>query len=243
MRSSAWRRRQLTELLTVSGLSVSYGGARVIENAFLTIAAGQVTGLAGRNGAGKTTMLRAIAGLAPRGPGTSIRLAGEELPRRTRQIARAGVILVPEGRALIGKLSVLDNLRFGAAAVGKPSGRSDIERVTALLPDIRNYLDRPAASLSGGQQQLVAVARGVMARPRVLMIDELSLGLSPKAVRTVLASVERLTADGIAVLLVDQNVRSLASVCTQLSVLADGRTNSVALDDEERLGALTSLYF
>lgn len=231
------------ELLEVSDLAVSYGGARVIEEASLSIYPGEVAGLAGRNGAGKTSLLRAIAGLVPRGRTSSLRIDGRELPRRTAQVARAGVILVPEGRALLARLSVLDNLRFGAAAVGKAGGRAETERVLSLFPDITNYLHRPAGSLSGGQQQLVAVARGVMAQPRLLMIDEMSLGLSPKAVATVLESVQRLKAEGIAVLLVDQNVRSLTAVCDQLSVLADGRTKPIALTDDSELSNLTSLYF
>ena len=212
------------EGLRVRGLRVSYGSAVVLTGVDLEVEPGEVVGLVGRNGAGKTTTLRAISGMAPR-RAEALSFDGAALSTQPHQVARRGVVQVPEGRGVLRGLSVEENLAFGAAAVGKPAGSDECQRVLGWFPPLRALAERKGGLLSGGEQQMLAIARGLMARPRLLMVDELSLGLSPRAVRDVLAAL--LTAcreQGIALLMVDQNLRSLAAHCSRLYVLAGGRT-------------------
>jgi branched-chain amino acid transport system ATP-binding protein len=209
--------------LDVAGLRAAYGSAVVLTGVDLRVGPGEVVGLAGRNGAGKTTTLRAISGMIPRAGGLSF--DGAPLPARPYRVARAGVIHVPEGRGVLRGLSVAENLAFGAAAVGRPFGVAERERVLGWFPQLRPLLARRAGLLSGGEQQLLAIARGLAAGPRLLMVDELSLGLSPRAVRDVLAAVLSACRDqGVALLMVDQSLRSLTAHCDRLYVLAGGAT-------------------
>jgi branched-chain amino acid transport system ATP-binding protein len=196
----------------------------VLAGVDIRVDPGVVVGLVGRNGAGKTTMLRAISGLVPR-TAQDLSFDGVPLPARPDRVARRGVIHVPEGRGVLGGLSVEENLEFGAAAVGRPLGASDRERVLDWFPPLRPLMPRRAGLLSGGEQQMLAIARGLTARPRLLMVDEMSLGLSPRAVRDVLGAVlSACREQGIALLMVDQNLRSLAVHCDRLYVLAGGTT-------------------
>jgi len=229
--------------LRVRNLCVRFGSARVLEDVSFEVTGGEILGLAGRNGAGKTTALRAIAGAVPVVDRASIEFGGIELPRSQSEIARMGICWVPEGRAIIGPLTTLENLRYGALAVGKPAGKHEIERVVDHFPALAGLLHRPGGTLSGGQQQLLAIARGVMANPKILMIDEMSLGLSPRAIALVNESIVRLRAEGIGLLVVDQNVRSLTRVCDRLVVLTDGVSAEVDMEDPAALDALPSLYF
>ena len=210
--------------LEVSGLRAAYGSAVVLTGADLSVGPGEVVGLVGRNGAGKTTALRAISGIIPRGAG-GLSFDGAALPAQPYRVARRGVIHVPEGRGVLRGLTAEENLAFGAAAVGRPFGAAERERVLNWFPPLRPLMERRAGLLSGGEQQMLAIARGLAAGPRLLMIDEMSLGLSPRAVREVMAAVlSACREQGVALLLVDQNLRSLAAHCDRLYVLAGGAT-------------------
>ena len=220
----------MADLLRIDGLRVAYGAAQVLMGVDLVVQPGQAVGLVGRNGAGKTTTLKAISGLVRR-QGGSIQLGGAPLPGRPDQVARLGAVHVPEGRGMMPRLTARDNLRLGAVAVGRPFTAADLSRALSLFPALEPVLDRQAGLLSGGQQQMVAIARGLAQAPRLLMIDELSLGLAPKIVSDLLALLARLARqEGIGLLLVDQNVRALAHVCDALyqmeyglAVRSDGR--------------------
>jgi ABC-type branched-subunit amino acid transport system ATPase component len=210
--------------LKVTGLSAAYGSAVVLTRVDLQVEPGEVVGLVGRNGAGKTTTLRAISGLIPR-RADGLSFDDVPLPAQPYRVARLGLIHVPEGRMVLRGLTVEENLAFGAAAVGRPSGGGDRDRVLDWFPPLRPLMTRRAGLLSGGEQQMLAVARGLMARPRLLMVDEMSLGLSPRAVRDVLGAVLSACRDeGVSLLMVDQNLRLLAAHCDRLYVLAGGTT-------------------
>jgi len=211
-------------VLSVSGLEVKYGLAQILRDVELQVLRGTVTGLAGRNGAGKTTTLRAISGLVERVAG-SVRLCDRPLPSHPHAVARAGVSHVPEGRGLLRSLTVRENLRLAQVAVSRQTSSGALERQLTAFPSLTELLDQRSGLLSGGQQQLVAIARGLIAQPTVLMIDELSLGLSPRAVRDVLDGLLSAARDqGVSLLIVDQNVKSLIDVCDRLYFLKNGRT-------------------
>jgi ABC-type branched-subunit amino acid transport system ATPase component len=222
--------------LRVRGLRAAYGRARVLDGVELDVEPGQVIGLAGRNGVGKTTTLRAISGLLPR-RADELSFAGEALTASPRDVARRGVVHVPEGRGVLRSLTVEENLRFGAIAVGARYGRAERDQALTWFPALAGLLDRRAGLLSGGEQQMLALARGLMARPKVLMVDELSLGLSPRAVADAMASVlAACRGRGSALLIVDQNLRVLAATCDRLYVLAGGVTTGYD-DPAERTDA------
>jgi branched-chain amino acid transport system ATP-binding protein len=212
--------------LVVQGLQVRFGKARVLQGVNLSVGPGEVVGLAGRNGAGKTTLLRSISGAVHRSEG-SVSFGGTLLPERPDVVARAGVLHVPEGRGLMHGLSVRDNLRLACAAVGLRYGADVWETTVAAFPLLEPLQHKPAGLLSGGQQQMVAIARGLAAQARLLMVDELSLGLAPKtaseALRFLLAEA-RLRAT--ALLIVDQNVQSLLHACDRTYFLDHGVTQA-----------------
>ena len=210
--------------LEVTGLRAAYGSAVVLSSVDLSVRPGEVVGLVGRNGAGKTTTLRAISGAIPRSA-EGLSFDGASLPARPNRVARRGVIHVPEGRMVLRSLTVEENLAFGAAAVGRTFGAADRGRAVAWFPPLRPLLGRRAGLLSGGEQQMLAIARGLMAGPRLLMVDEMSLGLSPRAVREVLGAVLAACRErGVSLLMVDQNLRLLTAHCHRLYVLAGGVT-------------------
>ena len=214
----------MTGGLEVAGLRAAYGSAVVLTGVDLSVGPGEVVGLVGRNGAGKTTTLRAISGTIPRNAG-GLSFGGVSLPTHPYRVARQGVIHVPEGRMVLRGLTVEENLAFGAAAVGAAFGAAERERALAWFPALRPLMARRAGLLSGGEQQMLAIARGLMARPRLLMVDEMSLGLAPRAVREVLDAVlSACREQGVALLMVDQNLRLLSAHCDRLYVLAGGAT-------------------
>ncbi len=213
--------------LTVAGLSVAYGPVAVLHEVSLEVRQGEIVAVIGANGAGKTTLLRTIVGVLRPAAGR-IAVDGVVLTGRPSWwVARRGIALVPEGRGIFGDQSVRDNLTLGALARpdrrNATAVRADLDRALGLFPNLGSMLDRPAASLSGGQQQMLAVARGLMARPRFLLLDEPSLGLAPRLVREIFAAIDRLRAEGVTVLLVEQMAAQALALCDRAYVLERGR--------------------
>jgi branched-chain amino acid transport system ATP-binding protein len=212
--------------LAVRGLEAGYGATRALDDVSLEVRPGELVALIGANGAGKTTLLKTIAGvLRPRGG--SIRLDDEEIGGRAPwSVARRGLTLIPEGRGIFGDQTVRDNLALGALAAGpraRDAAGDPIDRALGVFPALRARLDEPAGRLSGGQQQMLAVARGLMARPRVLLLDEPSLGLAPLLVREIFAALARLRSDGLTILLVEQMAAQALALADRAYVLASGR--------------------
>ena len=213
--------------LVVSELSVSYGAVSVLHGISLTVREGELVTIVGANGAGKTTFLKTLAGiLAP--AGGRIMLDGTEIGGRPSYwVARQGVVLVPEGRGIFGDQTVRDNLVLGTLV--RHEGRDpatltrDLERTFDLFPPLRERLDDLAGGLSGGQQQMLALARGLMARPRVLLLDEPSLGLSPLLIQQIFDAIGRLRAQGLTILLVEQMAAQAFALADRAYVLERGR--------------------
>ena len=223
-------------MLEVSGLEAGYGRVQVLWGIDLEVGEGEVVALVGSNGAGKTTLLRAISGMiAP--SGGDVRLDGDSLVRRAPEdVVKAGIAHVPEGRRLFAGLTVRENLRVGAYARG---GEADIERAVGLFPRLGERLDQVAGSMSGGEQQMCAIARGLMADPKLIMIDELSLGLAPNLVEQILERLTSVTEAGTSVLLVEQDVDAALEAAARGYVLENGRIvaagESTALLDDPRI--------
>ena len=213
-------------MLEVKGLDVLYGRVQALRQVSLRVDAGEAVTLVGPNGAGKTTLLRAISGLVPV-RGGSIRFDGREITNRSpEQIVRLGVAMVPEGRDLFAPLSVQDNLLLGAYArywrTKKIDIEKDLERVWELFPRLRERRRQAAGTLSGGEQQMVAIGRALMARPRLLLLDEPSLGLAPLVIREIFRVVQGLRAERLALLLVEQNAKAAFRIATRGYVLEAG---------------------
>jgi branched-chain amino acid transport system ATP-binding protein len=213
--------------LSVSGLRVSYGAVAVLHGVSLEVRRGEIVCVIGGNGAGKTTLLKTIAGVLRPAAGRVVADGGDIGGRPSWWVARHGIVLVPEGRGVFADQSVHDNLMLGAVARSSERDaaavRADIESALALFPALAEKLDLPAGALSGGQQQMLAVARGLMARPRVLLLDEPSLGLAPILVREIFGAIERLRAQGVTVLLVEQMAAQALALADRAYVLDRGR--------------------
>jgi branched-chain amino acid transport system ATP-binding protein len=211
-------------LLEVEDLHVSYGRIRALQGVSLAVPDATVVALIGANGAGKSTLLRAISGIVRPRQG-AVRFAGEDLVGLpVHQIVRRRVIHVPEGRGMLARMTVLENLRLGAfARRGQSGGAAELERVWTLFPRLRERRGQLAGSLSGGEQQMLAIGRAMMAGPRLLMLDEPSLGLAPLLVREIFRIVPRLVAEGTAVLLVEQNARMALQCASYAYVMQTGR--------------------
>ena len=209
--------------LAVSSLQVSYGGVPAVRDVSFEVAAGEIVGLIGPNGAGKSTTLHAIVGLV-RAQDGDILLGGRSLRGRSPEaIARAGVALVPEGRRLFAELTVEDNLRLGLAARQENgSVRDALAEVFALFPVLQDFRRRAAGALSGGQQQQLAIARALVAKPKVLLLDEPSLGLAPTIVDLVFSTLTRIREGGLAILLVEQRAQRTVALADRTHVLANG---------------------
>jgi branched-chain amino acid transport system ATP-binding protein len=195
-------------LLEVQGLAVHYGGIRAVKGIDLQVEEGEVVCLIGANGAGKTTTLRALAGLLPAAAG-SVRYAGSavtDLPVHAR--ARIGISLVPEGRGVFPRLTVAENLDMGAYSRRDRAGiRSDLEHVYGLFPRLYERRAQTGGTLSGGEQQMLSLGRALMSRPRLLLLDEPSMGLAPLAVQKIFETIRLIAAQGMTLLLVEQNAR------------------------------------
>jgi branched-chain amino acid transport system ATP-binding protein len=211
-------------LLEVRGLEAGYGEVRILRGVGLRVDAGEVVALVGSNGVGKTTLLRAMLGLLPARAG-SVHFGGRDITALpTHRRASMGLTLVPEGRRLFPQMRVDENLRMGAfAARARRRAARNLERVFGLFPRLAERRAQRAGTLSGGEQQMLAVARGLMAEPALLILDELSMGLAPALVRLLYASVARLKDEGLAMLIVEQNVRMALMAADRAYVMSGGR--------------------
>ena len=211
-------------MLEVDGISVGYKDLTVVHEVSFRVAGGEVVSLVGSNGAGKTTILRAIAGLLHPTRG-EIRLRGEAIHRTPPyDIVRKRVAMVPEGRQLFGRLSVWDNLLLGAYTLdSKLEIQESLETVVSLFPMLKERRDQRAETLSGGEQQQLAIARGLMSRPELLLLDEPSLGIMPKLVVQIFDTIHHIREKGITVLLVEQNVFEALEISDRAYVLQSGR--------------------
>ncbi len=211
-------------MLEIENLEAAYGDARALSGVTLSVGPGEIVALLGPNGAGKSTLLKSIAGLLRPRAGT-IRWEGEDLSRvGAHLIVERGLAMVPEGRRLFGSMTVEENLELGAfAARARNTRRASLERVYALFPDLRERRRQAVRALSGGQQQMVAVGRALMTNPRLLMLDEPSLGIAPRLVRAILEALVEINRGGVAVFLVEQNVQAALTLAHRAYVLEGGR--------------------
>jgi branched-chain amino acid transport system ATP-binding protein len=211
-------------ILELKDIRVRYSGVPVLQGLSLAVASGETVCVVGANGAGKSTLLRAIMG-TQRAFAGRILFAGREIQRlRTEEIVRLGIVYVPEEKMLFRPLAVEENLMLGAYILDDPRQIHDsLEAVYALFPRLKERRRQPASTLSGGEQQMVAIGRGLMSRPKLLMLDEPSLGLAPKLVDEVLDTVRRLKSEGMTILLVEQNVREALDLADRGYVLQTGR--------------------
>ena len=209
-------------ILEVTDLSVTYGAIQALKGVGLRLAEGEIVTLIGANGAGKTTTLRAIMGLV-RSSG-SISYRGESIrTRATHRLVRDGLVLVPEGRIVFANLSVQENLEMGAYSRRDRGVARDFERVFALFPRLAERRKQTAGTLSGGEQQMLAIGRALMSQPRVLLLDEPSLGLAPIVVHAIFEAIEEIHRSGVPVLLVEQNANAALRHSSRAYVLETGR--------------------
>ncbi len=243
MSSDLAGRHNATPVLAIEGLHAGYGRVEVLRGIDLVVGAGEVVTLIGANGAGKSTLLKAIVGLVHPSGGT-VRLRGEDITRiRPEQAVRRGVALVPEGRLLFGPMTVRENLDLGAQSrrLSAEALRADVERVFELFPVLSERAAQSAETLSGGEQQMLAVGRALMADPALLLLDEPSLGLAPKVIAEIFSALDTLRASGLTILLVEQDAKLALRHADRGYVM---RTGAVALsgsaadllaDDDVRL--------
>ena len=210
-------------LLEVAGLGAQYGRIRALEGVSMQVSDGALVALIGANGAGKTTLLRTLSGVRPAVEG-SVRFGGVDITRAPSQArVRAGLSQVPEGRQVFGPMSVEDNLRLGGYLRSKADVARGIEHAYELFPVLRDKRREAAGMLSGGQQQMLAIGRALMSAPKLLLLDEPSMGLAPKLVEEVFGTIERLRREGVSVLLVEQNAMAALAIADYGYVLETGR--------------------
>ncbi|MDC8758237.1 ABC transporter ATP-binding protein [Janthinobacterium fluminis] len=210
-------------VLEVAGLTSFYGRIQALHGIDLNVEQGQLVALVGANGAGKTTLLRAISGVQPVGAG-EVRFQQRAINKlEPHQRVAAGICQVPEGRHVFGPMSIEDNLRLGAYAQPAAQAAADIEKMYRLFPVLAEKRKLPAGTLSGGQQQMLAMARALMGRPRLLLLDEPSMGLAPLLVREIFRVVQTLKAEGMTTLLVEQNARAALAIADVGYVIETGR--------------------
>ncbi|MFL5942527.1 MAG: ABC transporter ATP-binding protein [Gaiellaceae bacterium] len=229
--------------LALDGLAVRYGAVDAVRGLSLEIDRGEIVGLIGPNGAGKSSTLHAIMGAAPVVAG-DVLLDGRSLVgRRSEDVARRGVALVPEGRRIFGELTVEENLRLGLAARRKSRNGRGLARAYDLFPVLRDFRSRQAGLLSGGQQQQLAIGRALAADPDVLLLDEPSLGLAPKIVDVVFEALSQIRDAGLAVLLVEQRAQRTVALADRSHVLANGEVRlTLGPDDAGDTDRLVAAY-
>jgi len=210
------------KLLEIRGLEVRYGGIRAVKGIDLEVAEGELVCLIGANGAGKSSTLRALAGLAP-GASGSIRFGDREIARTPAfERSRSGLVMVPEGRGVFSRLTVEENLAMGAYARADSGVSSDRARVFELFPRLAERRVQVAGTLSGGEQQMLAIGRALMSRPRLLALDEPSMGLAPMAARLILKVIRDINRAGVTVLLVEQNAQGALALAHRAYVMESG---------------------
>lgn len=231
--------------LQVRQLSAGYGRIGVVSGVSFDVAAGEVVTLIGSNGAGKSTLLKAIAGLISPSAGTVVLDGAIVTGTAPERLVRAGLSLVPEGRMLFGPMSVIENLMLGAHTERRAAVIDQrLERVHGLFPVLVERAEQPAATLSGGEQQMLAVGRALMSGPHVLLLDEPSLGLAPKVISEIFAVLDALRSEGLAVLLVEQDANLALKhadrglVMRTGRVVLEGQAADLALDEDVRLAYL-----
>jgi branched-chain amino acid transport system ATP-binding protein len=219
----------MAELLTVAGLDCFYGEVQVLQGVGLSLRAGEVLCLLGRNGAGKTTTLKAIMGLVPAAAG-SIRLDGRELTALpARNVPKAGIAYVPQGRRLFAEMTVAENLQIGLMARGR--GEATKEAVLDLFPLLRARLKQRSGTLSGGEQQMLAMARALCLEPKVLLLDEPTEGLMPSMIDRIRETVAGLRGRGVSTILVEQRVEAVLSLADRVTFIENGRSReTVGID-------------
>ena len=216
-------------MLEVRDLSAGYGSITILRDVSLSIPAGKIVGLLGANGAGKSTLIRSLSGLATIHAGTIDFLGGPIVGSTPQALVRRGLVHVPQGRMLFGEMTVRENLEMGAYLLpDQATFAEQLARVHALFPILEERATQPAAFLSGGEQQMLAVGRALMAKPRCLLLDEPSLGLGPKVFDTILDTVRVINAEGTPVLIAEQNARKILKLAHFVYVLENGRVVQAA---------------
>ena len=211
-------------MLEISGISVAYGRHLAVDRVTLSVKAGEIALILGANGSGKTSLLKAIAGIQP-AASAAIRLAGRELSGLpAHAIVEAGLALVPEGRGVFGELTVRENLELGAFAKrARPAEAENLRNVLDLFPRLGERLSQQVRTMSGGEQQMVAVGRALMSAPNILLLDEPSLGLSPLMCKELFAALARIRDKGLGILLVEQNAKRSLAIADRGYLIANGR--------------------
>ncbi len=234
----------MKQLLEVSGLRAGYGQINVLWDVDLAFEEGKTTVIVGPNGAGKTTLLRAMMGLISPTKG-DISLRGNSiLGTKTWNVVDQGVVMIPEGRMVFPDMSVLDNLMMGAyTRAGRPQWKETLERVYAMFPRLRERRDQMAGLLSGGEAQMVAMGRGLMENPKVLLIDEPSLGLAPVIVDEIFTILADLKAQGMTIVLVEQNTNRALHMADHVYLMRSGKTVLSKPAAQVELAHLHDLYF
>lgn len=221
----------MAPLLKVTDLSVSYGHVEALRGVSVEVNKGQIVSIIGANGAGKTTLLRTISGMV-KPLGGSVEFEGKPLPKRPHKIVAEGVVHVPEGRKCFSGLTIRDNLLVGGYLFKGKELEQDLQEQYKLFPILEQRKDQFAGTLSGGEQQMLAVARGMMSRPKILLLDEPSMGLAPIIVNQIYDLIAQIRDRGITVLLVEQNARKALGICDYAYVLENGKINLQGPGDE-----------
>ncbi|MDO6728224.1 ABC transporter ATP-binding protein [Cognatishimia sp. 1_MG-2023] len=239
---SASEKHTTDPALELRGVTISYGAIRAARSVDLTVGAGEIVTLIGPNGAGKSSTLMGTVGLAPRGG--AVLMYGEDVSNAsTEQLVRKGLTLSPEGRRIFGNLSVAENLRLGGATARKTAGETE-ERLLDAFPKLRARYGQQAGTLSGGEQQMLAIARALMSNPSIVLLDEPSLGLAPKIVDTIFETIEQLRTWKISVLLVEQDIERALEVSDRGYVMSHGEIQMTGTSNELLTNAnLKEMFF
>lgn len=212
----------MSALLKIENLTVAYGGIQAVKGISLEVHAGEMVALVGTNGAGKTTALKAMAGLLS-APRNSIQFEGRAVGgMASHELARAGIALVPEGRGIFPKLTVAENLAMGAYLRNRAQTDQELTRVFTLFPRLRDRASQTGGTLSGGEQQMLAIGRALMAAPKLLLLDEPSMGLAPLIVRKIFETIRQIASSGVTILLIEQNARLALQLTDRAYVIESG---------------------